>query len=607
MVDTVRTLSTLQSLLSANSTGAISSQDLRDLLVSLYFPNHVIVNAYKTGSNTWAEAHNDAIAAATAGDTLILPDGEMSLDDYIDVDKQIDIQGQGLNSTIYSLANNTSGWRFNVGSGTKIFGQRVTGFTVSAASDRASGSAVDIGNIGKAYFEIRVSNGLGGRPFDGIVLRDVTQSRFLIESSGCANNGFSCLLTSSESNIIDIFIVDGSLINSNQANGIYLLNTNTGATNLIEGIQIGAVSIYANVAAGIRINAATDCEIKTVHCRGTIIDSNTLIGVLTEGAGLIHSCTFDETWCSTNGNASAGHGYYFSSICKDMIVNGGHTLRNYHSGIYVDGAIDTKILNNNNYSNNRGNNSYYGITVAGNAPRTKIIGGSVDNSTQYANPQNGIQVASGSVDTTIGPSYIATGVGTTPYTDAGTRTRVFGVLKAIGVDDNFQTHGLEIRTDTGKGKLGAFGLRDDGANAGPWFRVINGSGDFNYVNSAFATNVLTFRNTGGIETLTGSIQWRKGSDVASASTLTPGSAANSFDVTGSTTIDYITTTGWQAGAVILLKFEASVTVTHNAGSVPGSTAAILLAGAANFSATADDTLLLLYDGANWREIARTVV
>lgn len=102
-------------------------------------------------------------------------------------------------------------------------------------------------------------------------------------------------------------------------------------------------------------------------------------------------------------------------------------------------------------------------------------------------------------------------------------------------------------------------------------------------------------------------QLKKGADVASAGTLTLGGDGNVFHVTGTTTINHGTTTDWQAGSVVLLKFEASVQVTHNAGSPPADTVPFLLAGGANFSATAGDTLLLYYDGGAWREVARTVI
>lgn len=107
--------------------------------------------------------------------------------------------------------------------------------------------------------------------------------------------------------------------------------------------------------------------------------------------------------------------------------------------------------------------------------------------------------------------------------------------------------------------------------------------------------------------LGGRLKTAKGADVASASTLTLGGDGNSFDITGTTTINYITTTGWPAGSRVLLQFDGALTVTHNAGAVPANTAAIKLAGAANFAATADDVLELWYDGSFWREAGRSVI
>lgn len=99
----------------------------------------------------------------------------------------------------------------------------------------------------------------------------------------------------------------------------------------------------------------------------------------------------------------------------------------------------------------------------------------------------------------------------------------------------------------------------------------------------------------------------KGSDVASADEITLGANGNYFDITGTTTINHITKTDWQAGSVVVLQFDANVTVTHNAGTPTGTEASLILAGAVDFSATPDDTLQLAYDGVTWRELSRTVI
>lgn len=105
----------------------------------------------------------------------------------------------------------------------------------------------------------------------------------------------------------------------------------------------------------------------------------------------------------------------------------------------------------------------------------------------------------------------------------------------------------------------------------------------------------------------GRLKAAKGSDVASADEIALGTNGNYFDITGSTTINHITKTDWSAGTVVILQFDASVTVTHNAGTPTGTEASILLAGGVDFSATVDDTLQLVYDGTTWREVSRTVI
>lgn len=117
------------------------------------------------------------------------------------------------------------------------------------------------------------------------------------------------------------------------------------------------------------------------------------------------------------------------------------------------------------------------------------------------------------------------------------------------------------------------------------------------------TNGVISSGTGGI-LINRRLLLNKGADVASANDITFASDANFVDITGTTQINTIATTTWNAGSIIVLQFDGSVTVAHNTA---GTGASILLAGAVNFAATADDTLMLIYDGTTWREISRTVI
>jgi len=104
----------------------------------------------------------------------------------------------------------------------------------------------------------------------------------------------------------------------------------------------------------------------------------------------------------------------------------------------------------------------------------------------------------------------------------------------------------------------------------------------------------------GVMTASSRLEEKKGADVASAGTLTLGADGNVFNVTGTTTINFITTASWQAGSRITLILKGAITVNHNTGAPPGGTAAIKLAGAANLTGADGDVVTLFYDGTVWR-------
>lgn len=100
-----------------------------------------------------------------------------------------------------------------------------------------------------------------------------------------------------------------------------------------------------------------------------------------------------------------------------------------------------------------------------------------------------------------------------------------------------------------------------------------------------------------------------GDDVASAADITLGNLSNGgnyYDITGTTTIERIANLYWWPGSFVVLQFDGSLQVTHGVAAGGGFNG-FQLAGGANFAATAGDTLMVVYDGAWWREVARTVI
>lgn len=121
---------------------------------------------------------------------------------------------------------------------------------------------------------------------------------------------------------------------------------------------------------------------------------------------------------------------------------------------------------------------------------------------------------------------------------------------------------------------------------------------------ASGANMLVLEN--GMVKVAGRLQPAKGANIAAANNLTLGADGTLFHITGATQINAITTTNWQAGSEITLIFDSTPTVKHNTAGGAG-TAVLLLAGAVDFVATANDTLTLVYDGTSWFEKARSVI
>lgn len=149
--------------------------------------------------------------------------------------------------------------------------------------------------------------------------------------------------------------------------------------------------------------------------------------------------------------------------------------------------------------------------------------------------------------------------------------------------------------------------------------VNNGQTDFTPINYVFSQMNFAYR-TGAATSATAAIinsaglqmslrsQEKQGANLTAANNLTLGSDGNYFQVDGNTQINLILNTNWQGGAKVTLKFNGTPTVKHNQGA-SGNNKPILLVGAADFVATANDTLTLRYDATDavWYENSRAVI
>jgi len=127
------------------------------------------------------------------------------------------------------------------------------------------------------------------------------------------------------------------------------------------------------------------------------------------------------------------------------------------------------------------------------------------------------------------------------------------------------------------------------------------------INGASATG-FTLHVASGLSRFQGRHETSQGANVASATNIELGYDGNSFDITGTTTIDSIAiqTSGvaWHNGAVVILTFTSGLTVRHNIAP-PAGYGAITLSGATNWTAPAGAGLILKCDGSTtWKEIGR---
>jgi len=120
----------------------------------------------------------------------------------------------------------------------------------------------------------------------------------------------------------------------------------------------------------------------------------------------------------------------------------------------------------------------------------------------------------------------------------------------------------------------------------------------NAVTGATTNSDLTLsgNGTGGVKVNDYFVQ-TKGSDIASATSLTLGKDGNQFDVTGTTTITSIATQG--IGSYVTLHFDGALTFTHHSTD-------LVLPGAANITTAAGDIAVMYeYASGDWRCVSYT--
>lgn len=157
---------------------------------------------------------------------------------------------------------------------------------------------------------------------------------------------------------------------------------------------------------------------------------------------------------------------------------------------------------------------------------------------------------------------------------------------------------------------GCVGLHVDGGAAARTTNLVEiQDGSTDVTGAALRINMPAAAGTAlkigsGIFATAGRVEAAKGANIASGTNIVLGGDGNYFHITGTTTVNTISATGWQAGSIIVLEADGSQTWSHQGA---GTGASLWLVGAANVSMTANDKMILLYDGTNWLQVAPTLV
>lgn len=107
------------------------------------------------------------------------------------------------------------------------------------------------------------------------------------------------------------------------------------------------------------------------------------------------------------------------------------------------------------------------------------------------------------------------------------------------------------------------------------------------------TNNYALLTESGNTRFRGPMQTAQGANVTAATTISFGSDGNLYPIVGTTAITLITTTGWEDGSVVYLKFNsAGATLTNNA-TASGLTANILMGSAGTYTSRANDIVCLI--------------
>lgn len=405
-----------------------------------------------------------------------------------------------------------------------------------------------------------------------------------------------------------------------------LVRLGTGAA-LAFNCRTENLSINCNNVAGSVGIYSTDLQEQS-GAYNTLVRAYGKNGIVIDGASG-QGCSdyiFDTIECNTNTGGAGNDGIWIKSAqswkcCWNNISIVGPVGTPGDNGFRITGAVNTQIITGlhvENFANgliaevNTQNVLIFGMDTNGctdsietaTAGRLMAIGVYRSGGTNTVNDT----VAGVTITSAVMPQYVRGDI----IDVAGITNR--STLKQLGQPQLVASVASPLYLDKSAAAIGTGRLR---------FYVGDGTGgsvaDQNYMvllNTFFrvigtatgTTEIFRFTNAGVGQVVANRFEEAQGAVLTAANNLTLGGDGNYFQVNGATQINLILNTDWQGGSVVTLKFNSTPTVKHNFAA-SGNNKPVMLAGAVDFVASANDTLTLRYDSTDavWYEQSRAVI
>lgn len=243
--------------------------------------NIIDYGADPSGSDMSTDAINAAISACSAGDAVLIPPGKFLIDDEIEVNIPLTIEGKGSKSQIVQTAEATA-----IKLATNPVGG-VLGFAYSTIANLAVGSRTQTAGTALLHFEDTPYNlidnvWLGGGYYGvwlegalGNTLRHLSNAGTLLFGESLGNTEYVLFAERAFGKSVNHTNLINPFIQQNAVNGVYYTDTNgEGGLNVIGGIIEGLTgsALYVSGLRQLGIFEGTHYECTAGHADNNTVD-----------------------------------------------------------------------------------------------------------------------------------------------------------------------------------------------------------------------------------------------------------------------------------------------------------------------------------------------